>query len=79
MDDKELAALLRQAMFIIDRIESNKTLYGQLDEITDKIRAAKIKQKDLKKAGLRIVNNFWEKNVVFRPAAIRHFELKKVG
>lgn len=76
---QEIKKLAKEAAALLDKIESMKALYGQLDEITMKLVKSAGGAKALKANGIIIVNNFSDKNVVFRPAAVRLLELRKVG
>lgn len=77
MNTKKTKRLIQEALEVMSQLEANKALYTRLDELTAALKEAKAKE--LKEAGLVMVDNFAEKNAVFRPACVRRFELKKVG
>lgn len=69
----KLAALEKKALAIMRKLEATKKLYSQLEDVT----------LELERLGfdhgtkLYLFDNFSEKNVCFRPAAIRRFELRE--
>lgn len=63
-----------EAQNVLSAIEDNKRLYARLDELTQILKDA-----NLSGTGLTVIDNFSDKNTVFRPAGVRRFELKKVG
>lgn len=73
-NSKEMTRLAEEAMDIMRKLEDVKVLYGRLDEIT-----MALKGQDLSRFGLAVIDNFAEKNVVFRPSGVRRFELKRIA
>ena len=71
---KQVVELSIEAQNIMTVVEDYKKLYARLDEITALLVGA-----DLFATGIVVVDNFQDKNVVFRPAAVRRFELKRVA
>lgn len=69
----KISAMRKRARELIDQIEAIKPLYKELDELTDKLFAAGFVAGE----GLAIVDNFAEKNTVWKASAIRRFELKR--
>lgn len=69
---RKVTELATEAQNILSALEDVKALYSRLDEIT-----MQLKGQDLSCLGLVVVDNFAEKNVVFRPAGVRRFELKR--
>lgn len=65
--------LLLEFQKIEKKMEKNKAMYQRLDEIVIKLVG-----KDLSKEKYQVVDNFEEKNCVFRPAGVRRYELKKI-
>jgi hypothetical protein len=74
MSPREVVKLAIEAQNIMSSLEDVKKLYGRLDEIT-----MLLKGEDLSGVSLVVIDNFAEKNVVFRPAGVRRFELKKAA
>ena len=73
---KTAASLAREAIKIIETLNSVKPLYKQLDELT--MQLCQAKEEDLQEYGLVLQDNFKEKNTVFRPTGVKRFELKLV-
>ena len=74
MTKKERTLLAVEAQNIMAALADYKKLYGRLDEITQIL-----KDENLDGSGVIIVDNFAEKNVVWKASGIRRFELKKAG
>jgi len=70
---KEVTELVNQARILINRIEHLKGCYSRLDEVTLALMG-----EDLTGTGLELVDNFAQKNVAWKAAGIRRFELKLV-
>ena len=68
--------LLAKATRLKARIDAVKPLYQELDDIIDELLKANFRGVVTKTHLFRIVDNFALKNVCFRPAAIRRFELR---
>ena len=68
-----IGPLVKEALQVLEALDGAKELYKRMDEIT-----LLLKGKNLAGTGLEMVDNFSEKNVVFRPAGVRRFELKRV-
>lgn len=75
MNKKKIERLASEALEVLAKLEAVKPLYARLDELTVALSEAK----GLELYGVQIVDNFREKNAVFRPACVRRFELKRVG
>jgi hypothetical protein len=71
---KEITKLAVEAQNLMSAVEDYKKMYQRIDEITLILQG-----EDLSGTGLAVVDNFAEKNVVWRPAGVRRFELKKVA
>jgi hypothetical protein len=74
---KKIEKLAKEAIEVMAQLEAAKPLYQRLDELT--LALVEAKSKELRAYGLVVVDNFAEKNAVFRPACVRRFEVKKVG
>ncbi len=70
---QEIEKMSRRAEQLLERIEENKELYKELDQLTEEL----IKRGFASDARLVLVDNFESKNVIFRPAAVRRFEIKR--
>lgn len=72
--------LAKQAFTLQQEIEEAKGLYAQMDEITGELLNDRISEVIFTQDGVRyvleVVDNFAEKNTVFRSAAVRHYEIK---
>ncbi len=80
MNIKELTKLAKRAKEVLDQLEAQKVLYKELDELTEALcQSPLVLPHILLGAGIQIVDNFRDKNAVFRPACVRRFEIKKVG
>lgn len=73
MNKSKIKKLAERAKQILDELEEVKELYAELDAIT-----MELKNSNTSKHGIEVVDNFANKNTVFRPAAVKRFELKKV-
>ena len=74
MTKKEITKLAVEAQNILAALEDYKKLYARLDEITLLLKDQKVDG-----SGIAIVDNFSNKNVVFKASGIRRFEIKKVA
>ena len=73
MKRKTVEALLKEAKQLTRVLEERKVLYQRLDQLT-----LLLQNEDLSETGWAIIDNFAEKNVAFRIATVRRFELKRV-
>lgn len=73
MGPKQVVALAKEASEIMDVLEAQKRLYARLDELT-----LALKDQEIGRLGLMVVDNFAQKNVAFRVAGVKRFELKRV-
>lgn len=71
---KQITELLVEAENIHASLDAVKPLYKRLDEIVEQLISH-----DLSGTGYAMVDNFAEKNTVFRMAGVKRFELKKVA
>jgi len=74
MSKSDVKKLAEEAKKIITKLEAVKPLYSKLDELT-----LALKKEDLSEFKLQVVDNFAEKNVVFRPVGVKRFEIKRVA
>lgn len=72
--DLSIGDLLKELEKIQKKLEANKKNYERVEQIV-----MTLKNQDLSNFGYEVVDNFKEKNVVFRPAGVRRFELKKAS
>lgn len=70
---KQVTELLVEAENIQATLTEYKALYARLDEITASLIGQELDGKWV------IVDNFADRNCVFRPVGVRRFELKKVA
>lgn len=71
---KELVAeKLKRIAQIEKKLDGNKNLYSELDQLT-----FDLKDENLAEHGFQCVDNFSEKNVQFKVAAVRRFEIVPV-
>lgn len=70
--EKEIARLLRRAKKLQSQIEFSKTLYKDLDEVIAELNRLKFKSND--KAVL--IDEFKNKEVVFRTTSVRRYKLE---
>lgn len=75
--DKEIGKLVKRAFLISKQLDEVKPLYHELDEITQALLNVQALKKDgaLEKYGVAIVDQFNEKNTVFRTVGIKRFQL----
>ena len=78
MKKSELNKLAKEAAFLLAQLEAVKPLYAQLDAITLKLIESEITHNALAIHGVALVDNFKDKNTVWKPSAVKRFELKKV-
>lgn len=69
-----IEGVVREALTIMQALENVKPLYGRLDELTLALRNVR-----LDNYGLAIVDNYAEKNTVFRTTSVKRFELKRIS
>jgi hypothetical protein len=67
--------LLEEALKIRVRLEKDKLLYRRLDDITQLLSSGKKRTYLFEGYRISVIDNFAEKNTVFRATAIRRFEL----
>lgn len=75
--DKKLKTLMAKAAEIKAKLDAVKPLYDEMDKLTMQI--AELTQPgeyEIPDYEVTLVDNFAQKNVCFRPAAVRRFELK---
>lgn len=70
---QSVSVLLMEALEIFDRFNRAKRELERADQIIAQLRRA-----DLSGTGYEVVDNFRGKAVVFRPAAVRRFELRAI-
>ena len=71
LSKKEVTKLAVEAENILAALTEYKALYARLDEITNLLM-----DEDLSDTKFVVIDNFCDRNVVFRPAGVRRFELK---
>lgn len=71
----QIKKLAKEALEALNRLEEAKAIYKELDRVTEEVLKSGA---DLKEFGIVLVDNFQDKNKVFKPAAVARFELKKV-
>lgn len=71
---RQITELLVEAENIQASLAAVKPLYARLDEITESLIG-----QELAGSGFSIIDNFAEKNTVFRMAGVKRFELKKIA
>ena len=74
----KIEKLARKAAKVMKELEGMKPLYTELDRLTAELIDLGMESVSLGKNKMVLIDNFSEKNTVFRPAAVRRFELKKV-
>lgn len=67
--------LVMKLLRIQKKIDANKRLYADLDQIFDELLSAGFRSMTIGKLTVSMRDNFKDKNVVFRAAAVRRFEL----
>lgn len=68
--------LVQRAIELQKKIDSLKSLYEELDDITLKLTKARFKSAKMKDHTVFLVDNFANQNHAFRTTSIRRFELK---
>ncbi len=66
---------LKRILDITAELEVRKALYTELDALVLELQAEGFKQTDLEGFRVELVDNFLEKNTVFRPAGVKRFEI----
>lgn len=69
------SGLIKEAKEIHRKIEKNKKLYARLDEIIQEL----IKTDFQSESGVTLVDNFKNKNMQWKAAGIRRFDLDFTG
>lgn len=72
MEKAVLLAKVNRVFKIYKHLESNKDLYSELDQLIHDLKD----EKGLEKHGLRVKDNFQNKNTVFKPAGVRRFDFE---
>lgn len=78
--NKGTSKLVEEAFYLISKLEECKELRVRLSEITEELAEKEFTTADLKGVDkvLMLVDNFAEKNTVFRSAGVSRFELKLI-
>lgn len=71
MRQKSTKAIVKRVIEIQKQLFVMKGLYRELDSLTDQLLLAKFKQGH----GVKIVDNFTDKNVAFKTTAVKRFEV----
>lgn len=76
----DVAKMLFRLMYLRQKLEGVKKLYEEVDDLTLKIMSSKKVPKTLelngKKIDVAVVDNFAEKNVVWRAAGVRRWDIR---
>lgn len=72
----DIKTLAKRARAIMKQLDEVKPLYRELDEITLALFGVGDKLRDF---GLVVVDNFEEKNTMFKTSAFKRFDLKWTG
>lgn len=76
-EETGLERLLSRAFDINKVLESTKPLYEELDQLTVELRnQLGDNEVTLNGYAFKVEDNFAEKNTVFRPVGVKHFQLK---
>ena len=77
---RDISRKLFRIMYLKQKLESVKPLYEEIDRLTMELVSAKKLPKALvlgkDYVAVELVDNFAEKNTVFRPAGVKRFEIK---
>jgi len=71
MKPAEIKKLVAEAKDVMTQLEAVKPLYRRLDELTLLLMGL-----DISGMGLAVVDNFADKNTVFKVAGVKRFDLK---
>lgn len=74
--NQETKALLEKAISLGKQLEEMKKLYTEMDGVIHLLLKMGFTTHKLNDFNITLKDNFAEKNVVFRPAGVRRFELK---
>lgn len=71
----DIQAKLARVLDIQKELDLRKELYAELDDLILQLKAGGFTQADLEGQRIELVDNFDEKNTVFRPAGVKRFEI----
>ena len=69
-------AKLCQVLDLLEKLESVKPLYAELDALIVEMHSEGFQSEVIDGMLIQLVDNFAEKNTVFRPAGVKRFEFK---
>lgn len=72
----ETKQILKRVIDIQRELDIRKALYDELDMLTEQLQAEGFEAAGLDGLTIVLVDNFAEKNTVFRPAGVKRFEIK---
>lgn len=75
---KKIKALAKQAAEVMEKLDSMKPLYNELDQLVNALMEAGL-EPGQDHYGLTLIDNFAAKNTVFRTTSVKRYELKKIG
>ncbi len=68
--------LIERALKIQQKLEENKPLYKELDEIVLNLASQGFSHDTLENLEIELVDNFADKNTCFKVAGVKRFDLK---
>lgn len=72
----EVKLILKRVLDIQAELDIRKALYDELDMLTIQLQADGFESAELNGMVVELVNNFAKGNTVFRPAGVKHYEVK---
>jgi len=73
---KRAIQIARRYLKLQQFVEKVKIVYNELDQLAVELNSLKVKRIKLRNIEVRVVDNFAEKNTVFRPVGIKRFQLE---
>lgn len=77
--NKQTKEILARVIEIQRELDIRKALYDELDMLTEQLVAEGFQAGGIDGSIITMVDNFADKNTVFRPAGVKRFELKVKG
>lgn len=75
-EDKKIEEKLNRVLDIQEELDLRKKLYAEYDKLVCELQELGFEHAILRGLEVELVDNFKEKNTVYRVAGVKHYELK---
>lgn len=75
----ETKQILKRVIDLQRELDVRKALYDELDMLTEQLQADGFQHAELDGLVIDLVDNFADRNTVFRVAGVKHYEIKIKG